>query len=468
MFQNNTIESNANLAQTLTQIAKNSLDAEKIDLYLLNGRAESDYSDTEKKLYAILSSNANIKYLYAYRIMDDGCHVVFDLDNHIPIESTPGEIIPFDESLKQYLPDLLSGKSINPIISNDTYGWLLTVYNPLYDKNGNCKCYVAVDISMDIISSYYNNFLLKFASAIIVIFLLITSIALIIINYNIISPINAITSATENFAYNNSQHAQDNLQLIKKLSINTGDEIENLYNAIIATTQNNIKYLLDNGKKNETIMKMQSGLIMVLADMVESRDEGTGNHIRKTIADVSIISSQMQKLGYYKDQLTDDFIENLLYSAPLHDIGKIHVPDSILLKNGKLSDEEFRIMQKHTTFGAEMLEKVSEFVPESKYLEEAKKVAKYHHEKWNGTGYPEGIIGEEIPLSARIMAVADVFDALTSKRCYKDAFSFEKAFNIIKDGSSIHFDPLVVSAFISASDRIQNVMDEYSDLEEHP
>ena len=459
LFKESSIASNIDLASTVTEIAKSSLDADKIDQYLKNGRAENDYPDTEKKLRSILSSNANIKYLYVYKIEDDGCHVVFDLENATLDETIPGEILPFDEGFEQYLPKLLAGESIEPIISKDSYGWLLTVYSPLYDKAGNCKCYVAVDISMDIIYNYISKFFTKFAIIVIVVFILTTSIALIIINHDLIHPINKIANTTDAFSYKSAQVAQDNLLLIKELRIRRSDEIGNLYRAIVKTTQKSVRYLVDSERKNKTIVMMQSGLIMCLADMVECRDKDTGNHIRKTVAYCSIIASQMQKLGYYKEQLTDEFVENLLYAAPLHDIGKIHIPDSILLKNGKLTDEEFAIMQNHTTFGAEMIEKVSEFVPESKYLEEAKKVAKYHHEKWNGTGYPEGISGEAIPLSARIMAVADVFDALTSKRSYKKAFSFDKAIEIIKEGKNTHFDPLVVDAFLAASDIIQNYLE---------
>jgi HD-GYP domain-containing protein (c-di-GMP phosphodiesterase class II) len=147
-------------------------------------------------------------------------------------------------------------------------------------------------------------------------------------------------------------------------------------------------------------------------------------------------------------------------SAPLHDIGKIRISDMILNKPGKLTDEEFALMKKHTVYGGDVIEKTRPASGDISYLDVAKDLATYHHEWWNGRGYPEGLKGEEIPLSARIMAVADVFDALISKRCYKDGFSFEKSMDIIREESGTHFDPLVAGAFLNASDEVRKVVEQ--------
>nr|MCR5507330.1 HD domain-containing protein [Lachnospiraceae bacterium] len=147
---------------------------------------------------------------------------------------------------------------------------------------------------------------------------------------------------------------------------------------------------------------------------------------------------------------------------PLHDVGKINVPDAILNKPGKLTDEEFDRMKTHTTAGSMILTRVVETVADSDYLEEAKRLAEYHHEKWNGKGYPHGISGEEIPLSARIMAVADVFDALVSKRRYKDGMPFEKAVSIIEEGAGTHFDPKIAEAFLDALDEVKEVAEHFN------
>jgi response regulator RpfG family c-di-GMP phosphodiesterase len=217
-------------------------------------------------------------------------------------------------------------------------------------------------------------------------------------------------------------------------------------------------------KQQEVINKLQNGLILVLADMVESRDQCTGDHVRKTAAYTGIIMRELKKEGIYTDQLNDEFINDVVNSAPLHDIGKIQVSDTILNKPGKLTDEEFAKMKTHTTAGAEVIAHAMNTVSgiDSAYLKEAKNLAHYHHEKWDGSGYPSGLKGEEIPLSARIMAVADVFDALVSKRSYKDGFPFEKAMEIIREGSGKHFDPKIVDAFMRASDEVRQVMEKKS------
>jgi HD-GYP domain-containing protein (c-di-GMP phosphodiesterase class II) len=205
---------------------------------------------------------------------------------------------------------------------------------------------------------------------------------------------------------------------------------------------------------------MQSNLILVLADLVESRDKFTGDHVRNTANYARIIMNQMRREGICPDVLTNEFISNVYQSAPLHDIGKIAVSDVILNKPGRLTEEEFVIMKSHTIAGQEILEKAKSAVSESSYLDEAQRLAAYHHEKWDGTGYPYGLAGEEIPLSARIMAVADVFDALVSKRSYKEGFPVEKAFAIIEEGIGTHFDPQVARAFLHAKDKACAVVEE--------
>ena len=212
-------------------------------------------------------------------------------------------------------------------------------------------------------------------------------------------------------------------------------------------------------KKNGQISQMQQTLIMVLADMVESRDKCTGNHVRNTALYVQMILEQLREDGIYADQLTDDFISKAVEGAPLHDVGKIQVPDAILNKPGKLTDEEFAIMKTHTTVGGEIIDKAIGMMDEGTgaYLAEARNVTLYHHERWDGKGYPTGLKGEEIPLSARVMAVADVFDALVSRRSYKEGFPFEKAISIIREESGTHFDPNVVNAFLKCRETAREV-----------
>ncbi len=203
---------------------------------------------------------------------------------------------------------------------------------------------------------------------------------------------------------------------------------------------------------HEQVSNMQSGMITFMAEVVENRDDNTGGHIRRTAEYVEGIAKELKKQEKYSEILTDKYLNDMVVAAPLHDIGKIHIPDIVLNKPGKLTEEEFEVMKTHTTAGEELLNRAKEELGESGYLNMAVEMAAYHHEWWNGKGYPYGISGEEIPLCARIMAVADVFDALTSKRCYKSAMPLEKAYAIIREESGTHFDSAVVEAFFSAMD----------------
>lgn len=208
---------------------------------------------------------------------------------------------------------------------------------------------------------------------------------------------------------------------------------------------------------HDRILAMQSGMVTLMADMVENRDDNTGGHIKRTANYVECIAKELKRRGAYPTILTDEYVENLIVAAPLHDIGKIHVPDAVLNKPGRLTDDEFDIMKTHTTAGQELLGHAKEELGEYGYLTMAMEMATYHHEWWNGKGYPYGVSGEEIPLCARIMAVADVFDALISKRCYKDPMPLERAYAIIREESGTHFDSEIVEAFFAVTDKIEAI-----------
>ena len=257
------------------------------------------------------------------------------------------------------------------------------------------------------------------------------------------------------FTYDSEEARRTNVQLLEDLEICTGDEIERLYRSFLKVTKDSMNSFSTMQQKTDYIEKVQTNLIVILADMVENRDESTGDHIKKTSMYTHIIMRQMRKNGMHSNVLTDEFIDNVYKSAPLHDIGKIRITDAILNKPGKLTPEEFEIMKLHSSYGGEIITRLIESLPQASYLETARDIALYHHEKWDGNGYPEGLKGEDIPLSARIMAVADVFDALISDRVYKKAFTFEKAVDIIQEESGTHFDPGVVKAFIDAIDEVR-------------
>lgn len=210
------------------------------------------------------------------------------------------------------------------------------------------------------------------------------------------------------------------------------------------------------------IQGMQQQTIEGMAELVESRDNSTGNHIRNTAKYVSLIARELSKSPIYQDILTEDYINRLVQYAPLHDVGKILVPDAILMKPGRFTDEEFEKMKKHASEGGEIIHRLLTNIETKENIKIAQEIAQYHHEKWNGTGYPFGVSGTDIPLPARIMAVADVFDALISVRCYKPSYTVEQAYDIIKDGSGTHFEPSIVLAFLQLRPVIEKYLSEES------
>ncbi|MBQ9610880.1 MAG: HD domain-containing protein [Lachnospiraceae bacterium] len=461
LFRNSTIEDHITLGRGVAYLAGSVIDADRVDEYIELGEAADGYSYTEQRLYNIRNSSYDIEYIYVYKIMEDGCHVVFDLDTADLKGSEPGDIIEFDDAFSKYLPALLAGEKIDPIISDETYGWLMTIYQPVYDSNGVCQCYAAVDISMNQLRDDQHSFFAKLIALFLGFFIFVLTVGLWLAEFYIIYPVNTMAISASSFAYNSDEARTESVDRIRELDIHTGDEIENLYKALVKTTEDSMKYVTDIQEQAETISNMQNGLIMVLADLVESRDKCTGDHVRKTAAYAKLIMNKMKEEGIYPDQLTDEFISDVEHAAPLHDIGKIKVSDVILNKPGKLTDEEFVEMKKHTTAGEDIIDKAIEIVSDTGYLNEAKNLATYHHEKWDGTGYPKGLAGEEIPLAARIMAVADVFDALVSNRSYKKGFPFEKAMDIIREGLGTHFDPNVAKAFLDAEDEVRKIAEQF-------
>jgi len=230
-------------------------------------------------------------------------------------------------------------------------------------------------------------------------------------------------------------------------------DLINTYNAQLETKVN---------EKTQKIEAIQDSIISGMATMVESRDNSTGGHIKRTSEGVKIFINELVN-SHTNYVFTDNFCKKIIKAAPMHDLGKIAVDDKILRKPGKFEPEEYEQMKKHSAEGAKIVSQVLFNVDDEEFVQIAVNVAHYHHEKWNGSGYPAGLKGEEIPIEARIMAFADVFDALVSKRCYKDSFTYDKAFDIISNDLGSHFDPELGKVFLKCRPQLEEY---YSSIEE--
>ena len=218
---------------------------------------------------------------------------------------------------------------------------------------------------------------------------------------------------------------------------------------------NNLEEMVRN--KTKTVLELKNTVMETMAELVESRDHTTGGHIVRTSRCLQILINTMLEKGLYK-KITDSWnIEQMILSAQLHDVGKIAIDDIILRKPDKLTKDEYKKMKTHTILGGEIIKRIQKKTGEKEFLDYAYIFTVYHHEKWDGSGYPFGINGEKIPLPARLMALIDVYDALISERPYKKPFSHEEAVKIIIDGSGSHFDPILIELFVSVSDKLKGL-----------
>lgn len=208
-------------------------------------------------------------------------------------------------------------------------------------------------------------------------------------------------------------------------------------------------------EKVAEISSSQMATIYALIKLAESRDDDTGLHIERTASFCRLLALQLQSVPEYSRYVTAKFVDTIYKASPLHDIGKVGIPDKILLKPGQLTDDEFAIMKTHVQVGHDTLATVAQQYDGNEFLKMGMEIALYHHEKWDGSGYPQGLAGDAIPLSARIMALADVYDALRSQRVYKEAFSHKKSVEIIRSGQGKHFDPLLVDLFVRHQDEFE-------------
>jgi putative two-component system response regulator len=216
----------------------------------------------------------------------------------------------------------------------------------------------------------------------------------------------------------------------------------------------NLERLVD--AKTSAVLELQNAVLATVGELVECRDDVTGEHVERTSRTMRRLVNGMMERDVCLDALASWDIELFLQSSQLHDVGKISIHDSILLKPAKLTEDEFDEMKKHAIFGEEIIDRIQKNTRENTFLTHAKIMAGSHHEKWDGSGYPRGISGENIPLQGRIMAIADVYDALVSRRPYKAPFSHDKAMRIMADSRGSHFDPAILDVFVAVSDRIEH------------
>ena len=258
----------------LVAVMVSEINPDRVDDYIYYGRDDDKYQEIEEKFYALKNSNSDIKYLYVYRFSKRGVQVVFDLNTSAMEGDQAGDFVEIDESARPYLDDFIAGRPVPPIIADDNFGYLLTLYKPVYDVNGKCQCYAAIDFSMNILNEYTRTFTIKLFALFLGCFVFVFAIGLVFIENNVILPVNTMAYCAENFSYDSEESRNKNFKRLKNLRINTGDEIENLYAALIRTTKNIFRYLEHLQRAKSVVADMQVRVSAM--DEIAYKDSLTG------------------------------------------------------------------------------------------------------------------------------------------------------------------------------------------------
>ena len=422
-----------------------------------------DYEWMYYSIFNMLDTFQDPERIRVYAFDNGDAYLIMDTAEEFLTKGVVGEKAELGERDQKPLELLLAGKTVEPQTEKTRKGYHLTVYEPIHNSAEELLGYTVTETELEMFSDYRKQFIVNIILVFSGFFILILGYGLWMAEHYLVYPIGSLEKHIDGFMHeiDDQEKLDESVRSLQKLDIRTHDEVQKLYRSICEMAEGTAEQMRNIRTLAQTNAKMQSGLIITMADMVERRDADTGSHVQKTAAYVHIILQGLKRKGYYSEKLTDKYISDVEMSAPLHDIGKINIPDSILNKKGKLTGEEYEILKTHTTEGKNMLENAISTVEGEIHLKEARNMAAYHHERWNGTGYPEGLHGQVIPLSARVMSVADAFDGLTSGRGGKPPVSAEEALKIMEASSGERFDPKCVEVFAESLSDIKMIMKKY-------
>ena len=452
-------EEYSNEAFAIVESAASILDGDEIYEYVKWGDKAKGYHDVENQMKMLLNNTQGVVKLSFFIPEQNGFLYLFQVGKEGVTLSDNGIIIPYYDEFSMYNDYFKNKEVIDEIMFNSDKSIMFASY-PVRNSNGEIVCYAISDVYMSFLSEYARDYLIK-------IFLCFSGFVVMILifgftqaGYELVIPINCITEAACEFldSHGDQNALDENVRKTRSIGICTGDEVEQLYRTICQMESEMAEYVRDLRHFADTTRKTQTGLIITLAGIVESRNINSTAHVHNTAAYVRIILNGLKKKGYYSEKLSDEYMEEVEMSAPLHDIGKIQISDSIINKRDELTNEEEEIYKLHTVYGRRIMEKAIAIVNDDTYLKEARNMAAYHHERWDGKGFPDGLHGEVIPLSARVMGLANELDELIAPRGFKISCTLDEAIEIIKSESGKKFDPKCVDALLECISDVKTVI----------
>ena len=440
-------------ATAVTQI----IDADEVTLWLSHQEEIREtptsfgYSHTYAGIQSIKASNERVLDVYVFT--PDG-KTVLDLNKGVTFI---GETIAHKDEYEEFLE---KGLSDDYFTHKGEHGHFLSYFCPILDNSGKAVAYAVANIDASKIKIQVMSSVVRVFSIEIFVFLIGGAVLIHNIRYFFIAPLQIVDAEIRAYEAIGPKKWLTSKARKGLVKLRGKDEISNLSSLSHTTMDLASESILKIEEQAAKLIATQKGVVFALAEIIESRDKCTADHTTRTSLYSSMIAKELVKEGKYTEILTDEYLEDFAIAAALHDVGKIKIPDAILNKPGKLTKEEFEVMKEHTLEGEKIIERALKGIGvSSEYLTTARQVSGGHHERWDGKGYPRGLKGEETPLCARIVAIADVFDALTCQRPYKDPWPFEKAVATIQEESGTHFDPELVNAFMAIKDQVKEYLD---------
>ncbi len=421
------------------------IDPGKSENYI-NGYDSEEHIKNNIRLRKLTEDITDIYSIGVYKFTEGGMYTVFDTTSD-KIRGGVGDFTKYTKEWENIKNQLLLGETVENVCVHYSAGQTDVYCMPVNQTEDGGYVYICIGVLRSLTESMKSEFFSRNSKGIISIAFAFLALSVIYIEFKVIKPINNITLLVKRAASETNSKFLDEMVASK---IKTVEEIEDISRSLIKIYSSKIR--LSRVVATESSSK-SSAIISILKRM----DNFYAMHLDNSSQYTVLLVSALRNIEKYKDKISDRDYEDMLLAAPFHDIGKLAIPNHILNKPSSLTSEEYEIMKQHTVLGAKIIDDLCEGEEPKSYLLLARQIALYHHERWDGAGYPQNLKGEEIPFLARIITVVDVFDALVSKRVYKEAYPFDKAFSIIIEEKGKAFDPEIVDVFVSLREKIYDL-----------